>query len=86
MPNALCQTRLEGTVLQQSSVILQLVRNWQNNGRETVPSCPNCLTPTLRIEDQSVRPHAEWYYVCCSECGLDETLHLPMRQPMASLD
>ena len=40
--------------------------------------CPVCREPGLVIEDQSARPHAEWYALSCKACGLDDTIHIPM--------
>ncbi|KAB2918436.1 MAG: hypothetical protein F9K29_07630 [Hyphomicrobiaceae bacterium] len=45
-------------------------------------ACPLCGTEGLKIIDRSARPYAEWYALSCSACGLDETLHIPLGQPM----
>ena len=48
--------------------------------------CPVCGAISLSIIDRSARPYAEWYYLTCAECGLEETLHIPMSPPSNALD
>ena len=45
---------------------------------EAAVACPVCGAPGLGIEDQSARPHAEWYALSCPSCGLDDTVHIPL--------
>jgi hypothetical protein len=47
-------------------------------GPEHAVLCPMCGRFGLTIVDRSARPHAEWYALSCSSCGLDETLHIPL--------
>lgn len=47
-------------------------------------NCPVCGTPGLAIEDRSTRPHAEWYALSCTSCGLDDTIHIPLGPPPGS--
>lgn len=49
----------------------------RQNPEADVP-CPVCGHPGLQVEDHSARPHAEWYALSCSSCGLDDTLHIPL--------
>jgi len=49
-------------------------------------ACPVCGKPGLAIVDRSARPHAEWYALTCSACGLSETLNIPLGSAVASLD
>ena len=49
----------------------------QQNPEAAVP-CPVCGAPGLQVEDRSVRPHAEWYALSCTSCGLEDTLHIPL--------
>ena len=44
-------------------------------------TCPRCDAPGLAIEDRSARPHAEWYFLRCQGCGLDETIHIAHASP-----
>ena len=46
-------------------------------------ACPTCAQPGLTVIDRSVPPHAQWYVLNCSACGLVHTLHIPMAQPMS---
>jgi transcription elongation factor Elf1 len=48
--------------------------------------CPVCGKPGLAIIDRSARPHAEWYVLTCSSCGLSETLNVPLGPAVPSLD
>jgi transcription elongation factor Elf1 len=45
-------------------------------------SCPTCSTPGVGIIDRSVPPHAQWYILSCTACGLQHTLHIPMAPPL----
>ena len=49
-------------------------------------ACPVCGAAQLSIIDRSARPYAEWYYLTCAQCGLEETLHIPMSPPSDALD
>jgi hypothetical protein len=49
-------------------------------------TCPVCGAAHLSIIDRSARPYAEWYYLTCAQCGLEETLHIPMSPPSDALD
>jgi hypothetical protein len=49
-------------------------------------ACPACDKPGLAIVDRSARPHAEWYALTCSACGLSETLNIPLGPAVPSLD
>jgi hypothetical protein len=46
-------------------------------------ACPHCERDGLVITDRSARPHAEWYHLACTGCGLDETIHVPLGAPPA---
>ena len=62
---------------EQISEAMRRVTAWRTDPAKPVP-CPACGTPGLGIVDRSARPHAEWYALSCSACGLAETLHIPM--------
>lgn len=47
------------------------------NPDSAVP-CPVCGDPGFSVEDRSARPHAEWYALSCTSCGLHDNLHIPM--------
>ena len=49
-------------------------------------ACPACGQVGLEIIDRSARPHAEWYVLTCSSCGLSETLNVPLGAAVPSLD
>jgi hypothetical protein len=53
---------------------------------EVPVACPACGKPGLAIVDRSARPHAEWYALTCSACGLSETLNIPLGPAVPSLD
>lgn len=53
---------------------------------EAPVACPACGEPGLTVVDRSARPYAEWYYLNCARCGLEETLHVPMIPPSNTLD
>lgn len=69
--------RLSGDRLRAA---LALIPSWQRTPTTSV-ACPECATDGLRIADHSVRPHAEWYTLSCTACGLDESIHSPMSLP-----
>lgn len=52
------------------------IGRWRSTG--DAPPCPKCGTPGLGVTDCSARPHAEWYKLACSGCGLDYMLAVPM--------
>lgn len=65
---------------------LTIITAWRAHP-ETPAPCPHCRTPGLTIVDRSARPYAEWYYLSCAACGLDETIHIPLGPPvMGGLD
>ncbi len=52
------------------------LRMWQADPSAD-QTCPNCDAPGLKIKDRSARPHAEWYAMKCSVCGLDDAIQIP---------
>ena len=42
-------------------------------------ACPVCGKLGLAIVDRSARPHAEWYALTCSACGLERDAQHPAR-------
>ena len=58
---------------------------WQHSS-ENVITCPACHVNGLKIEDRSTRPHAEWYQLDCPNCGLTETVHIPMARSPAEVN
>jgi predicted RNA-binding Zn-ribbon protein involved in translation (DUF1610 family) len=64
---------------------LESVARWRADPETPVP-CPACGEAGLTIVDRSARPYAEWYYLNCARCGLEETLHVPMSPPSNTLD
>ena len=42
------------------------------------PDCPACGGAKLAIEDRSTPPIALWYDTGCSNCGLTQTVHIPL--------
>jgi transcription elongation factor Elf1 len=59
----------------------QVISAWKNDpGAEL--ACPRCGHAGLAIEDQSVRPYAEWFQLSCGQCGLEVSVHLPQAPPM----
>jgi predicted RNA-binding Zn-ribbon protein involved in translation (DUF1610 family) len=64
---------------------LSSIAAWRADPDAPVP-CPVCGETGLTIIDRSARPYAEWYYLTCAECGLEETLHIPMSPPSNALD
>jgi len=61
------------------------VAAWRTGPGRSV-ACPECGRAGLTIIDRSARPHAEWYALSCSGCGLDETLHIPLGPPVEHMD
>lgn len=61
------------------------VAAWRADPAASV-ACPACNAPGLAVIDRSARPYAEWYALECTQCGLNETLSIPMSAPMPSLD
>ena len=65
---------------------LEVIAAWRADP-EAPTACPRCGAAGLTLEDRSARPHAEWYYLACAGCGLDETIHIPLGPPtMGGLD
>jgi hypothetical protein len=62
------------------------IARWREDP-DIAPTCPRCTAAGLTITDRSARPYAEWYHLACPECGLDETIHIPLGPPvMGGLD
>jgi transcription elongation factor Elf1 len=70
---------------EQQREALRRVAEWRVEPARPV-TCPVCGAEGLGIVDRSVRPHAEWYALSCSACGLSETLHIPMGAVVPTLD
>jgi predicted RNA-binding Zn-ribbon protein involved in translation (DUF1610 family) len=63
----------------QNRQALASIQAWRDGGMTGgAPTCPVCGKDTLTVEDRSARPHAEWYHLACTACGLDETLNVPL--------
>jgi hypothetical protein len=45
---------------------------------DVAPACPLCGAAGLGVSDHSARPHAEWYRLVCTACGLDQMLAVPL--------
>lgn len=60
-----------------TDALIVSVRTWQADANIPV-ACPNCGAPGLSVEDQSARPHMEWFLLKCEGCGLDETVGVPL--------
>lgn len=56
-------------------VAMRRIRMWESDKSKAV-ACPLCEAPGISIVDQSARPYSEWYYVTCTHCGLDDTIHI----------
>lgn len=70
----------------ETAAALEEIRTWRSDPEAAV-ACPRCRAPGLAIVDRSSRPYAEWYYLSCAACGLDETVHIPLGPPvMGGLD
>jgi transcription elongation factor Elf1 len=63
---------------------LVIIAQWRRSAG--TQQCPRCDAAQLTVEDQSARPHAEWYHLACSSCGLDAMLQIPLAAPPLSLD
>ncbi len=74
--------RLDATTLWAG---FETISAWRRNPDEPI-ACPVCGVEGLRIIDRSTRPHAEWYALSCSACGLEETIQLPMGSPRQEID
>jgi hypothetical protein len=61
------------------------IAQWRANPGMPV-ACPICEQAGLAIIDRSARPHAEWYALSCSACGLSETLHVSLGATIQPLD
>ncbi len=74
--------------LSQDTAVRALRKRYPMAGRpeENPVPCPVCGGAGLTIVDRSARPYAEWYYLTCARCGLEETLHVPMTPPSNTLD
>jgi hypothetical protein len=68
-----------GKVLHAEEFIraMQRIADWRANPGRPV-ACPVCNEVCLIIEDQSARPHAEWYHLTCPACELDTNVHIPL--------
>jgi len=64
---------------------MRAIRAWHDGGQEFVV-CPSCGASDLTIEDQSARPHSEWYVLDCAACGYHETLNIPLGTRPVTLD
>ena len=64
---------------------MRRVAAWRADPQRPV-ACPACGAEGLTIIDRSARPHAEWYALCCSACGLNETIHIPLGAAVPTLD
>ena len=69
--------RLTGDSLKAA---LAMIPTWHRTPEASF-ACPRCASKGLQIADRSVRPHAEWYALSCSTCGLDDNIHIPMSIP-----
>lgn len=63
---------------------LAAVTAWRRNPESAV-ACPVCGETGLAIEDHSTRPHAEWYAIACTACGLGDMIHIPGATPGRSV-
>jgi transcription elongation factor Elf1 len=59
---------------------LAAIARWRIDAEATL-DCPRCGADGLHLADRSARPHAEWYHLSCTACGLDETVHIPLGSP-----
>jgi hypothetical protein len=69
----------------QQRAAVQAIAAWRADPHKPV-ACPGCGKPGLALVDRSARPHAEWYALSCSACGLEETVHIPLAAPVQTLD
>ena len=63
----------------------EIIAAWRRHPEKPI-ACPVCGAEGLRIIDRSARPHAEWYTLSCSACGLEESIQLPMGSPRQEID
>ncbi len=56
---------------------LRCIATWRADP-ETRLSCPRCGKDGLTVIDRSARPHAEWYVLSCTSCGLDAAINIPL--------
>jgi hypothetical protein len=70
---------------EQQNEAMRAIALWRAAKEDTV-ACPACSEPGLAIIDRSARPHAEWYALSCSACGMDETLHIALGAAIPTLD
>ena len=59
---------------------LEVIAGWRAEP-DAPAACPRCGKAGLALADRSARPHAEWYHLACTACGLDETIHIPLGPP-----
>lgn len=60
-----------------TDAVLATVRRWQA-GAPPPFVCPACGAVAAIVEDRSARPHAEWYALTCSACGVETVVQLPL--------
>jgi hypothetical protein len=58
----------------------RVVSAWKNDPAAQL-ACPRCNAEGLGVEDQSVRPYAEWFQLDCDKCNLEVSVHLPQAPP-----
>ena len=73
---------LDGEQLRE---VARRIAAWRADPKVPV-ACPACGKLGLAVVDCSARPHAEWYALSCSACGLSETLNIPLGSATPSLD
>jgi hypothetical protein len=72
------------TAEQQRAAVARIAA-WRADPQRRV-ACPACGAEGLEIVDRSARPHAEWYALSCTACGLGETLHIALGATPPALD
>ena len=70
---------------EQQGEAARRIAQWRADPDASV-ACPRCGHEGLAIIDRSARPHAEWYALACSACGLAETLHIALGATVQTLD
>jgi hypothetical protein len=70
---------------EQQREAVRRVAAWRADPRRPA-ACPACGAEGLTIVDRSARPHAEWYALTCTACGLNETLHIALGAAPPTLD
>jgi predicted RNA-binding Zn-ribbon protein involved in translation (DUF1610 family) len=60
---------------------LDTIARWRADPEAPAP-CPRCSGQKLALADRSARPYAEWYQLSCPDCGLEETIHIPLAPPV----